>query len=532
MELHGQHLLGQTPSRDGSRAFRALDPTTGDELATDFVDATELEVDRALRLADDAFAALEMVDRTTRAAFLDQIARNLLDLQDALVERANAETGLPTARLVGECGRTVGQLRLFAEVVREGSYLGARIDRADPDRQPIPKPDIRRLLVPIGPVVVFGASNFPLAFSVAGGDTASALAAGCPVVAKAHPAHPGTSELVGRAILDAVATSGLPDGTFSLIQGLGHVVGLEMVRHPLTRAVGFTGSLGGGRALFDAAAKRPTPIPVFAEMGSTNPLFLLPGAVAERGEALATGLAGSVVLGVGQFCTNPGLIVVVDSPETDALIDHLTTALADSDGLGAEGTMLHGGIRQAFDAGIDKLAGVPGVEVRTRGEANGPCGARPTVLTTDAATFASRTALAEEVFGPSTLVVRCPDIDTMIGLAHGLVGQLTAGMHRAADGSDDETAARLLPILTDKAGRVLFDGYPTGVEVVDSMQHGGPYPSTTDPRTTSVGTAAIERWLRPVAYQNCPEALLPDALRDTPSAPLWRRVDGVFEKSE
>lgn len=526
MDLNGQQYLGRTPSRAGARAFRALDPTDAKELEPEFVDATEAEIDQALRLADRAFPTFAEVDRATRAAFLDQVAQNLLDLGDALVERAHAETALPEGRLTGERGRTVGQLRLFAEVVRDGSYLGARIDHGDPDRQPLPKPDVRRILRPLGPVVVFGASNFPLAFSVAGGDTASALAAGCPVVAKAHPAHPGTSELVARAILDAVATIGLPDGTFSLVQGLRNRVGHDLVTHPLTRAVGFTGSLGGGRALFDAAAAREEPIPVFAEMGSTNPLFLLPGALAERGAAIAEGLAGSVTLGVGQFCTNPGLVFALDDPATDALVDALAERFGDTDDVGAEGTMLHGGIRQGFDAAVEKVSSIDGVTVLARGEAEGPCGARPVLLTTDAATFEAHDALGDEVFGPATIVVRCADAEELLEVAEGLSGQLTAGIHRAADGGDDALARRLLPILRELAGRVLFDGFPTGVEVCHAMQHGGPYPSTTDARTTSVGTAAIERWLRPVAYQNCPEAFLPAELRDVPPEPLWRLVDG------
>lgn len=523
MDLHAQHLIGRGTSRAGSDSFRGIDPRSGEALEPAYADATPEEVHRALELAASAFEAMEEVDRETRATFLEAIAQNLLDLGDPLIDRTSAETALPEARLQGERGRTVGQLRLFAQVVREGSYLGARLDLAQPDRQPLPKPDVRRMLVPLGPVAIFGASNFPLAFSVAGGDTASALAAGCPVVAKGHPSHPGASELVARAIIDAAETTGLPEGVFSLVHGAGHAVGLELVRHPLTTAVGFTGSLRGGRALFDAAAARDVPIPVYAEMGSTNPLFLLPGALADGAEAIATGLHGSVNLGVGQFCTNPGLVIVQDGPDADTFLEHLTAAFAG----GAGGSMLNEGIRRAYDAGSEGLGAIPGVEALARSAAGpGPCGATPALFVTDAATFQKNAQLRHEVFGPATLVVRCPDVEAILTLARSLDGQLTAGLH--ATEADAPLAARLVKILHHKAGRVLYGGYPTGVEVCPSMQHGGPYPSTTDTRTTSVGTAAIDRWLRPVAYQSFPQNQLPPELRDGNPTGIWRMVDGEW----
>lgn len=527
MTLTGNQLLGNESSREGDRELHGMDPRTGEALPTAFAEATEQEVDRALQLAQQAFAASGAVGREARAAFLEQIAENILALGDELIHRTSAETALPEARLQGERGRTVGQLRLFAQVVREGSYLGARIDRAQPDRTPLPKPDVRRLMIPVGPVVVFGASNFPLAFSVAGGDTASALAAGCPVVVKGHPNHPGASEMVGRAIVEAARQTGMPEGFFSLVQGAGHDVGLALVRHPATRAVGFTGSLRGGRALFDAAASRPDPIPVYAEMGSTNPVFLLPERLESAAESLAEGLLGSVTLGVGQFCTNPGLIFVQDGDAADRFVNKLSELLSGA----AQGTMLHAGIRSAFDAGVDGLAAVDGVELKARaaGSSAGPCAARPALLVTDVATYEAQAELREEVFGPATLVVRCKDVADMQRAAAGLDGQLTATLH----GTDDELQSAgkaLIDVLQHKAGRVLVGGFPTGVEVCPSMQHGGPYPSTTDTRSTSVGTAAIDRWLRPVAYQSLPQALLPTELQDGNPDGILRLVDGEWSR--
>ena len=527
IQLDGHHFLGAERSRESSHdGFRAVDPTSGSALEPAFVDATLNEVDRAVNKATEAFPAFDAAGRETRARLLETIADNLEDLGDLLLDRAAAETALPKVpRLQGERGRTCGQLRLFADVLREGSYVGARIDHGDPDRAPIPKPDVRRMLVPLGPVAIFGASNFPLAFSVAGGDTASALAAGCPVVAKGHPGHPGTSELVAAAIADALRTVGLPDGAFSLLQGAGHEVGTALVIHPAIRAVGFTGSLRGGRALFDAASSRPQPIPVYAEMGSTNPLFLLPEALAKDPDATAEGLAGSVCLGVGQFCTNPGLVFAIEGDDTDALVDGLARRL----GSAPAAAMLHEGIREAFDDGVEQLARIAGVELVARGdEGAGPCAARPALLTSSSATFRDRRELHEEVFGPATLVIRCRDAADLLDCARALDGQLTAGVHGTE--SDLEAHADLLRVLQDKAGRVLFGGYPTGVEVCPSMQHGGPYPATTDSRTTSVGTAAIDRFLRPVAWQNAPQSALPVELRDGNPAGILRFVDGSWEQ--
>ncbi|MEZ6016199.1 MAG: aldehyde dehydrogenase (NADP(+)) [Planctomycetota bacterium] len=521
--LEGAHILGSTRSRAGVSAFTACDPRTGAALAPAFHEATDVEVARAMELAASAHPAFEAQGRELRAQLLEAIAAGLEALGAALVERASAETGLPTARIEAERGRTTGQLRLFARTVREGAYLGARIDHGDPARAPLPKPDLRSMARALGPVVVFGASNFPLAFSVAGGDTAAALAAGCPVVVKGHPNHPGTSELVGGVIAGAVRALGLPEGTFSLVQGRTHEVGLALVLHPAARAVAFTGSLRGGRALFDAAQAREVPIPVFAEMGSVNPVFLLPGRVAADPAALGAQIAGSVTMGVGQFCTNPGVLVLVRDAASGALLDALAAALAAA----PEAPLLHAGIRKAFDAGLERLAGVTGVEVRARAAAAGPCGARGALLTIPAARFLAEHAAREEVFGPSTLAVLCEDAAELLAVARGLAGQLTATLHAGA--GDESLAASLAPLLAERAGRVLFGGFPTGVEVTEAMVHGGPYPATTDSRTTSVGPTAIARFVRPVAYQNFPQPLLPDELRDDGPAGLWRRVDGAWQ---
>ncbi len=481
-----------------------------------FPDATHDEIDRAARQAASAFDEYAALGPDRRAAFLRAVGERILALGDALIERANAESALPVARLEGERGRTVAQLRMFADLVDEGSWVDARIDRALPDRKPLPRPDLRRMLVPLGPVAVFGASNFPLAFSVAGGDTASALAAGCPVVVKAHPGHPGTSDLVARAVLEAAVETGMPDGVFSMVHGASHEVGLALVTHPSIAAVGFTGSLAGGRALFDAAARRDEPIPVFAEMGSTNPVFVLPEALESRGEEIARGLAGSVTLGVGQFCTNPGLTIL---DRSDAAERFLAT-LGESVSATPAGTMTTDGVRAAYVAGLGAFLATDGVVTVGRGEGE-PAAA---VLSTDAATFARTPSLAHELFGPATLAVRYESRAEMLDFARSLGGQLTATVH----GTERDLAeyADLLAVLRRKAGRLVVNGFPTGVEVSPAMHHGGPYPATTDSRATSVGTAAIVRFARPVCFQNFPDAALPEELRDTNPRRIWRIVNG------
>ena len=485
-------------------------------------DASAVEIDQAVDAADAAFFEYRAKTAEERAAFLERIADEIGALGEALIETAHQETALPVARLIGERARTVGQLRLFAGVVREGSWVEARIDTALPDRQPLPRPDLRRMLIPLGPVDVFGASNFPFAFSVAGGDTASALAAGCPVVVKAHPGHPATSELTAQAVRAAAAATGMPSGVFSLLHG-GPTVGMRLVKHPKLQAVGFTGSQAAGRALFDAAAARPRPIPVYAEMGSVNPVFVLPGALAERGPQLAAALAQSVTLGVGQFCTNPGLVVGMQ----DTSFAGLRTQTAEAISQVVPGRMLYEGLCRAYGEGVARLTGAAGVRQEGRSVAEAAPGqAGAFVFSTDAATFLADDTLAREVFGPSTLMVACGTPAELLAVAHGLEGQLTATVHGTP--ADLEAHRDLLSLLETKVGRLVINGFPTGVEVSPAMQHGGPYPATTDSRSTSVGTAAIGRFARPVCYQDFPPALLPVALQNANESGLWRLVNGEW----
>ncbi len=526
MELRGGNICaGGYRESSGSR-FKALAPASGQLLEPDFEEADAGLINQALVQAEEAFASYRKLKAEARAQFLDRIAVEIEDLGEGLIERAQLETALPKERLAGERGRTINQLKMFAQLIREGSWVEARIDRAIPDRQPLPKPDIRRMLIPMGPVAVFGASNFPLAFSVAGGDTASALAAGCPVVVKAHPAHPGTSEMVAAAVIKAACETGMPAGVFSMLHGIGHEVGIGIVRHPLTRAVGFTGSLRGGRALFDAAAGRPIPIPVYAEMGSINPFFILPGALKERAESIAEGLKNSVTLGSGQFCTCPGLAVGVAGDNFDRFKKVLGEMISEA----PAATMLYPGILQAYNEGITRLSAIDGLDII---KSNQPADSSrtqcsPAMLSTSAEIFIQHTGLSEEVFGPSTVLVSCKSIEDMERIARGLQGHLTATIHGTEE--DLKQQHSLISILEDKVGRLVFNGYPTGVEVCPSMHHGGPYPATTDSRSTSVGTAAIQRFARPVCYQGFPDSSLPDELKNLNPRGIWRLVDNRLTK--
>lgn len=526
MELHGKHFIGNATTSQGNQTFRGFDPTAGQPLAPVFHEATTAEINRACELAEQAFVAYRQTSSEARATFLVRIAEELLALGDELIQRAKAETGLGEDRLSGERGRTMFQLRSMAELIREGSWVEATIDHAIPDRQPLPKPDLRRMLIPLGPVAVFGASNFPFAYSVAGGDTAAALAAGCPVVVKAHPAHPGTSELTARAILKAAHECGMPEGVFSMVHGGSVEVGQTLVKHPAIKAVGFTGSLRGGRALFDAAAARPEPIPVYAEMGSVNPVFILPGALQERGDAFAEGLKNSVTLGVGQFCTCPGLVFGMEAAGMEKLRAKLSHLFAEV----PPATMLHPGILSSFEAGVEKFAQTSGVAVqRAATEADKvKTQSQATVLSTDAATFLRNPQLSEEVFGPSTLVVGCSSPEQLAEIARNLHGSLTATIHATSE--DLQEYKSLIDILAHKAGRLVFNGFPTGVEVCPAMTHGGPYPATTDARTTSVGSYAIKRFARPVSYQNFPPEALPVELQDGNPRGVWRLVDNVMTR--
>ncbi|MCJ7994555.1 aldehyde dehydrogenase (NADP(+)) [Rhizobium cremeum] len=500
--LTGKHLIAGNWIA-GNETFDSS-PATGP--VRSFSTGTAALVDQAAKAAEEAFETYGYSSRESRAAFLEAIAEEIDARGDAITEIAMQESGLPEARLIGERGRTVGQLRLFAAHIRKGDYLDRRHDEALPDRKPLPRPDLRLVQRPIGPVGVFGASNFPLAFSTAGGDTASALAAGCPVVVKGHEAHPGTGEIVAQAIDAAIKRTGVHPGVFSLVQGGSREVGTSLVQHPLIKAVGFTGSLGAGRALFDLCARRPEPIPFFGELGSVNPMFLLPAALAARGEAIAKGWVGSLTTGAGQFCTNPGIVVLTEGTDADTFTATAEQALAQ---VGAQ-TMLTDGIADAYRKGAARIAAVENV----RSVLTSTCdlrNAKPYLFQTTAENWLANHELGEEVFGPLGIIVTAKDADEMVALARSLEGQLTSTLH--LDAGDEPIAGRLLPVLERKAGRILANGFPTGVEVADAMVHGGPYPASTNFGATSVGTMAIRRFLRPVCYQDIPVALLPEDLQ-------------------
>jgi alpha-ketoglutaric semialdehyde dehydrogenase len=506
--------------------FRGINPATDEALDPPFEEAGAPELERACALAAAAFDTYRETSLEARAQFLEAIAAHILALGDALIERAVAETGLPRGRIEGERGRTVGQLRLFASVVRDGAWLDARIDPAQPGRAPLARADLRLRNVPVGPVAVFGASNFPLAFSVAGGDTASALAAGCPVVVKAHPAHPGTSELVGQAVRAAVAECGLPEGVFSLLFGAGNELGGALVEDRRIKAVGFTGSRGGGLALVRIAAARAEPIPVYAEMSSINPVILLPGALAKRAASIGVGFVGSLTMGAGQFCTNPGLVLAQDGPDLNTFVQSAAEAMRPA----AASTMLTPGIFKAYERGVQRLEANAAVAEIAHGQSGGGANrGRASLFETDAAKFLADETLREEVFGASSMVVRCRDVAAIRDLLEQMEGQLTVTLQM--EDADLDAARALLPTLERKAGRVLVNGWPTGVEVCHAMVHGGPFPATSDGRTTSVGTLAIRRFLRPVCYQDLPQALLPEALRDANPLRVPRLMDGKPETS-
>ena len=517
-DVKGCSLIGFSDGLQGGGA-RPYDSASREFFGPEFAWASPGEVSTAIRLAKEAAPVMGSLDSKARADFLRAIAKGIEDKAARIVELATRETALPAARIQGEIGRTTGQLRLFALLVEEGWWRDARIDHADPTRKPVPKPDVRSMLVPLGPVAVFSSSNFPLAFSVAGGDTASAFAAGCPVVVKAHQGHLATSEFVGRIVVDAVRQCGLPEGTFSLLFGPGRTVGMALVKDPAIQAVGFTGSRSGGRALMDAAASRARPIPVYAEMGSINPLVILPGALRDRSESLAAGLAGSVTLGVGQFCTNPGLIILEKGAETDAFLVQLGAELAKVN----PGAMLTESICQEFHEGLVRFTGIAGMEVRVKIEAGkGQAGA--VLLSTTGENFLARPELLEELFGPATLAVVCDGPAGVDAVIAALDGQLTGTIH--AGTGDNDRAKVLYPLLAEKVGRLVHNGFPTGVEVCHAMNHGGPYPATADGRSTSVGTRAITRFARPMCWQNAPEELLPPELKESNPLRIFRLNNG------
>ncbi len=525
MELTGLNFIGSERSGKGKVAFQAVNPKNSAKMSPKFYEATQNEIEDAVLKAEIAFREYSKKSGQERALFLETIASEILEIGGSLIQRCCGETALPEARITGERGRTVNQLKLFAHLLKEGSWVDARIDTADPQRQPVPKQDIRSMQKALGPVGIFGSSNFPLAFSAAGGDTASALAAGCTVVVKAHPAHPGTCEMVASAIEKAIKKTNMPDGTFSMLHGQSTMVGMVIVKHPLIKAVGFTGSFKGGKAIFDAAVQRPEPIPAYAEMSSTNPIFILPGALRERKAEIAKGLTASVTLGVGQFCTNPGLVVSEESEDAAQFLKvtaenfHKTPAA----------TMLTSGIHQAYNNGIDKVISQEGVRILARGKAgDSGCQSTACLLQTSAKNFLSNEMLEEEIFGPSTLIITANNKDELLKIAKNLKGHLTATLHATKE--DLKNYAVLITILERKAGRLIINGFPTGVEVCHSMVHGGPFPATMDSRSTSVGTAAITRFTRPICYQDFPDDILPDELKNDNPLNIWRLVNGERKK--
>jgi len=525
--MNGLNLIGNEYAEANTSAFKAINPLTGEVLEGEFFPAQQKDVDEALKYAVNAFTVYKNIDKDRKAAFLRAIANEILSLGDALIERACAESGLPLGRIQGERGRTIGQLNMFADLVAEGSWVEAIIDNELPDRQPAPRPDIRRMLVAMGPVVVFGASNFPLAFSVAGGDTASALASGCPVIVKAHSAHPGTSALVASAIQKAVIATGMPEGVFSMVFDSGYEIGAQLVKHPKTKAVTFTGSYKGGMALVKLAAERAEPIPVFAEMGSINPVLLLPEALEARAEKIAEQYAGSITMGAGQFCTNPGLLLGIASEG----LTRFKTALAEKAAEISSATMLTEGICknfQSLSSGILEEQEVTLIVKSDKAVAGASNQALATIAEVSAKAFLANPKLKEEVFGPWSLLVVAENAEELEAVLDYAGGQLTLSV--MAEDNELGTYKSLLDKAEDITGRILLNGVPTGVEVCAAMQHGGPFPATNDSRFTSVGTTAIRRFVRPLSWQNWNRSLLPAALQDGNPQGIWRMVDNTMTK--
>jgi 2,5-dioxopentanoate dehydrogenase len=525
-KLSGLSLIGAREGagggEPGGERMYAFNPVTGERLQPAFIPARPEEVDLSVRLAAEAFDVYRRVSGRDRGAFLRTVAAKIESIAEDVIERAGQETALPRARLQGETARTCAQLRLFAQVAEEGSWVNARIDRADPDRKPAPRPDIRSMLRPLGPVVVFGASNFPLAFSVAGGDTASALAGGNTVIVKAHAAHPGTSELVGRAVQESVRECGLPEGVFSLLFGSGSQIGTALMKHPLVRAGGFTGSRTAGRTLMDVAAARPEPIPFYAEMSSTNPVFILPGALRERGGNIAAGLHTSFTMGAGQFCTKPGMVFLPQGSDAASFAGKLRELVAESTPF----HLLTKTIHSSYDSAIAKRMTEAAVKLIAEGPqavADAGFAVSSALFETNAAAFLG-SELDAEIFGPTTLLVQHSSREQVLAIARSLEGHLTATVHGTEQ--DLREFADLIAILETKVGRLVFNGFPTGVEVTHAMVHGGPYPSTSDGRSTSVGSQAIFRFTRLVCYQGFPDRALPDELKDANPLGIWRMIDG------
>ncbi len=523
--ITGKNFIGNNLSSHGTKTFKAFNPSSLKEIENDFYVATNDELNEAVKLADEAFPIYSRLPQKRRAEFLNAIAEEILNLGDELLERASMESALPIARFQRERGRTVGQLKMFADLLEEGSWIEASIDTAIPDRQPASKPDTRKYLKAIGPVVVFGASNFPLAFSTAGGDTASALAAGCPVIVKSHPAHPGTGELVASAIIKAAEKTGMPNGVFSNLNDNGFEIGKALVQHPSIKAIGFTGSFKGGKALFDLANQRKEPIPVYAEMGSINPVILLNEALEKRGENIAQTYAGSINLGVGQFCTNPGLLIGIEGNRLNNFIKHLSEAIRKLE----PASMLTKGIAQAYSNNLKNALEQKGVTLEGSINRNiNEIQSKPSVASTTGENFLNNPKLHEEVFGPYSLIVKCKDENELHKVVKSLEGQLTATI--IAENNELINFKSIITLLEEKVGRIIYNGVPTGVEVCSSMHHGGPYPASTDVKFTSVGTAAIKRFVRPICFQDFPDELLPDELKNENPLNIWRLVNNNFTK--
>jgi len=525
--MHGNNRIGNTLSARSNETLHVYNPSTGEQLPEQYYAATDTEINEVMYKAKEAFESYRSFTGTKKAEFLDAIADEIMALGDTLVQRACLETALPEARIIGERGRTVNQMRLFANILREGSWVDAIVDTALPDREPLPKPDLRKMSVPVGPVVVFSASNFPLAYSTAGGDTASALAAGNPVIMKAHLSHLGTNELIADAIASAALKTGMPDGVFSSVQGSGFLIGQQLVKHSVTKSVAFTGSYAGGRALYDAAAQREEPIPVFAEMGSINPVLILPNKMDKAYKELAATYAGSITVGVGQFCTNPGLLITMECDSTNGFVEELGKNVSKM----PSSTMLNQGIAKSYEFTKEKALSQDGVRLVHQSDNSGEVNSgRPAVATVSGKDFINKSVLQHEVFGPYSLVVRCANDAELEQVIAELKGQLTATVMGSE--SDIKKYTNQIHQLSNVVGRLIFNGVPTGVEVTHAMHHGGPFPASTDGRFTSVGNDAIKRFVRPIAYQNAPQDFLPDELKDSNPLGVWRKVDGEMTNGE
>ena len=525
--ITGKNYIGNSLSAKGTKTYKTFNPQLNLENEHVFVEATSEEIDEAVTLASEAFKTYRTISGEQKAAFLNAIADEILALDEELVKTYCSESGLPEGRAKGERGRTIGQLRMFAELVKEGSWVETSIDTAIPERQPLPKPDLRKMLIPLGPVVVFGASNFPLAYSTAGGDTAAAFAAGCPVIVKSHPMHAGTGELVASAVIKAAKKTGMPNGVFSNLNSSGIEVGIQLVQHPQVKAVGFTGSIRGGRALFDLASKRDEPIPVFAEMGSVNPVVMLPEALKNRSESLAKTYASSITLGSGQFCTNPGLLLGIKEESLSNFIQKLSDEIIKIE----PSCMLHPNIIGAYENNKKKAISQPEMQVVTNyGNEVQTNYARQTITTVEGFTFLNNPTLHQEVFGPYSIVVQCENAKQLEAIISKLEGQLTGTL--IADNEEASHYPELISALQNRVGRLIFNGVPTGVEVCPSMTHGGPYPASTDSRFTAVGIHSIKRWVRPFSFQDWPNALLPDELKNENPLGISRLVNNKQTKDQ